>query len=151
MSVSLGPLYHWSPRTRLGGIKRRGLVPGQRNELQPAARLRIPTETWEGSDYDDETGRELTLEETVARFRQSGLCFAVSPMLAWELSHGTWRTIGTFDLWEVWLEGDDEVRVLPNFGAHLTEVRVYNRIPKGRLLWVGERTVTNPRRKNGHP
>lgn len=27
----LGPLYHWSPRERLSGIKRLGLVPGKRN------------------------------------------------------------------------------------------------------------------------
>src|SRR5664279_2611949 len=27
----LGPLYHWSPRRRLSGIKRTGLEPGKKN------------------------------------------------------------------------------------------------------------------------
>jgi hypothetical protein len=151
VSTQLGALYHWSPRSRLSGIKRQGLVPGKRNVVEPAKMAKIPTQTWAGELEDPETGRPITLEEAIAAFRMDSICFAVSPMYAWELSHGTWGTLGTFDLWEVWLEDTDEVRILPNFGRIITEVRVYNRIPKRRLLHVGERTVTNSRRKNAHP
>lgn len=150
MSTNLGPLYHWSPRARLSGIKRRGLVPGERNLHTPQVRAKIPTEAWE-LDLEDEDGDPRTLEEAIAEFRQPGICFATSPMLAWELSHGTWRSLGVFDLWEVWIDPEDEVRILPEFGSIIREVRVYNRVPKSRLIWVGERTVTNPRRRNGHP
>lgn len=119
--MTLGPLYHWSPRDRLSSIKRLGLTPGKRNI--------------NGSSYTNTvTGKE---EE----FLQPALCFSLDPATAWAYSHGTWRSTGTFDLWQVWLEATDEVHILPMWGSRIVEVRVHNRIPKRRLILIGERTV----------
>lgn len=115
--MDLGPLYHWSPRTRLTSIKRLGLVPR-------APRV-SPTE---GDDEDD-------------GFRQDGVCFSADPATAWNHSHGVFKVSGTYDLWQVWLVPTDEVHVLPMWGDHIIEVRVMNRLYKRRLLWVGERTI----------
>lgn len=119
--MSLGPLYHWSPRSRLGGIKRLGLVPGKPN--------------MHGSTYVN----AVTGEED--EFLQPGVCFSTDPATAWRYSHAVWRSTGEFDLWQVWLEPTDEVHVLPMWGGRITEVRVHNRIPKRRLIHIGERTV----------
>lgn len=122
MTLGLGPLYHWSPRDRLNNIKKLGLVPGHRNMMGPTYH-----------DPDDPSKGE---------FRQDGICLAVDAATAWAYSHGTWKTVGTFDLWQVWLVSTDEVHILPQWGDRIVEVRVKNRIKKARLVWVGERTVT---------
>lgn len=129
MSTQLGPLYHWSPRDRLKSIKRQGLVPGKRNVAGPR---------WNGTEDDPniDDNRDLGAGE----FRQAGVCFSPSPATAWGHSHGCWRSVGTFDLWQVDLIDTDEVHVNPQWGATIIEVRVHNRIPKSRLIWVGERT-----------
>lgn len=120
--MTLGPLYHWSPRERLASIKRHGLMPGKRN--------------FHGSTYTNEvTGEE---EE----FLQPMLCFSLDPGTAWDYSHGCWKSAGTFDLWMVTLDPTDAVHVQPSWGARLHEIRVANRIPKRRLRWIGERVVT---------
>jgi hypothetical protein len=119
--MTLGPLYHWSPRSRLGGIRRLGLVPGKRNVAGPTLH-----------DPDDPSAGE---------FRQPCVCFSLDPVTAWAYSHAVWRSTGEFDLWQVWLEPTDEVHVLPMWGGRIVEVRVHNRIPKRRLIHVGERTV----------
>ena len=75
-------------------------------------------------------------------FRQGGVCCSTDPATAWAYSHGAWRSVGTFDLWEFLLDPADEVHVLPMWGGRIIEVRVHNRIKKRRLLWVAERTVT---------
>lgn len=129
MSTILGPLYHWSPRGRLGGIRRLGLVPGRRNITGPALH---------GVDKDGQTIRD---DDGSAEFRQPGVCLSPSPGTAWNYSHGCWRTSGTFDLWQVELTETDEVHILPMWGGRIVEVRVHNRIKKSRLVWVGERTV----------
>lgn len=123
---TLGHLYHWSPRERLPGIKRLGLVPGRRNHHGPVFH-------W------DEDGNE-----TSAEYRQDSVSFGPTPALAWAYSHGAWKSVGTFDLWEVQLEPTDEVHVQPMWGDRIVEIRVHNRIKKSRLIWVGERT--EPRR-----
>lgn len=117
----LGPLYHWSPRERRKGIERYGLMPGKSN--------------MHGSkSLNPVTGDE---EE----FLQSGVCFSLDPITAWNYSHGVWKSTGVFDLWQVWLEPTDEVHVLPMWGGRITEIRVHNRIMKRRVKHVGERIV----------
>lgn len=120
--MTLGPLYHWSPRDRLSSIKRLGLVPGKRNVAGPTYH-----------DPDDPDAGE---------FVQPGVCLSPDPATAWAYSHGAWRSTGTFDLWQVWLEPADEVHVLPMWGDRVVEVRVHNRIRKARLVFIGERTVS---------
>lgn len=113
----IGPLYHWSPRTRLASIKRLGLVPGRRT----VTRL-------EGDDEDD-------------GFRQDAVCFSPDASTAWNYSHDVFNVPGTYDLWQVWLVPSDAVHILPMWGDRIIEVRVANRIYKRRLLWIGERTI----------
>jgi len=130
LSSDLGPLYHWSPRSRLGGIKRLGLMPGMRN-----AHGRV----LHGVDED---GEQIRGDDGSVEFRQDSVCFSPTPVRAWNYSHGAWKTTGTFDLWSVVLIPTDEVHILPQWGSTIVEIRVRNRIPKSRLVWVGERTVT---------
>jgi len=118
MATDLGPLYHWSPRERLKGIKRLGLVPGKK---------KYPY-------VNNVTGeKEFYIQDSVS--------FSLDPATAWNYSHGCWRSVGTFDLWQVFLNPSDEVHIQPNWGGRINEVRVKNRIPKSRLIWIGERTV----------
>jgi hypothetical protein len=121
--VTLGPLYHWSPRTRLNSIKRLGLVP-----------KKSPVLLTEGEGEDD-------------GFRQGGVCFSLDPATAWAYSHAVFKVPGTYDLWQVWLESSDEVHILPMWGDRIIEVRVFNRIRKARLHWIGERTLAPVRAK----
>lgn len=121
LSSDLGPLYHWSPRGRLSSINRLGLVPGMRNLAGPT--------------YHDPN------DKSKGEFRQDGVCFSTDPATAWAYSHETWRSTGKFDLWMVILQPEDEVHILPMWGGRIIEVRVKNRIPKRRLIWVGEREV----------
>lgn len=112
--ISLGPLYHWSPRTRLNGITRLGLVPGKRPSVGS-----IPAVT---------NGTPM-------------VCLGVTPADAWALSGDMhWAAgLGPWDLWQAWLTATDEVHVLANWGPSLREIRVANRIPKSRLTWIGTR------------
>jgi len=114
VSNDIGPLYHWSPRTRLSSIKKQGLVP-----------RKPPVYTDDG-------------------FRQSGVCFSLDPATAWNHSHEVFQVPGIYDLWQVEPVPTDEVHVLPMWGGRVLEVRVMNKIPKARLVWVGERTIPNP-------
>lgn len=131
MSVTLGHLYHWSPRSRLGGIRREGLQPGKRNV---SGRTAHASDEWIPSVPGT--------PRPTGEFRQPAVCLSPSPAVAWAYSHGVWGTLGTFDLWEVRLVDTDDVEVLRQWGAQVNEVRVHNRIPKRRLVWVGERTIS---------
>lgn len=128
MSTELGPMYHWSPRTRLDSIKRLGLMPGRRNY----------------HDYYAEYTNTVTGKKEV--FRSEYVAFSPSPATAWDYSHGAWKSDGTFDLWQVSLIPDDEVHINPLWGSEIIEVRVHNRIKKSRLTWIGERVVGPPNR-----
>ncbi len=121
--TEIGPLYHWSPRERLASIKRLGLVPARRNHHGPVYH-------W------DENG-----DETRSEYRQDSISFSLDAATAWSFSHGAWKSVGIFDLWQVWLVKDDEVHISPMWGGRIIEIRVKNRIRKARLIWVGERTV----------
>lgn len=121
LTGDLGALYHWSPRGRLSSIKSRGLVPGKRNITGP---------TYHNPD-----------DPSFGEFRADYICSSPDLATAWEYSHAVWGSTGTFDLWQFWLYNTDEVRVLPMWGSRIVEVRIHNRIPKSRLIWIGERTV----------
>lgn len=128
MSAQLGPLYHWSPRDRRASILRLGLVPGRRNFHGPV---------FNGPGVD-ENGEDIVVP---GEWRANYVCLGTTPVRAWKYSHGAWKSTGTFDLWSATLEDSDEVHVNPFWGDRIIEVRVHNRIPKSRLIWVGERTV----------
>jgi hypothetical protein len=73
---------------------------------------------------------------------QKAVCLGTSPSHAWSLCGALRATQGdVWDLWQVSLDEDDWTIPLPFFGYRLEEVRVANRIPKGRVWHVGERTV----------
>jgi hypothetical protein len=126
---NLGPLYHWSPRNRLNGIKRQGLMPGKRNIGGPV---------YHGK-HDDPNLNNADLG--TGEYRQESISFSLDPVTAWSYSHEVFQSKGTFDLWLVHLIDSDEVHILPSWGGNLVEIRVTNRIRKARLHWVGERTV----------
>lgn len=111
----LPPLYHWSPRSRAASIRRLGLVPGKRPTI--------------GTTRTVTDGRYM-------------VCLAPDPAAAWSLSGAIWaRELGVvWDLWQAHLVDTDEVHVRPDFGPRIVEVRVANRIPKRRLVWLAERS-----------
>lgn len=77
-----------------------------------------------------------------SEFRQPAVCTSADPVIAWNYSHGAWKSKGTFDLWQFYLEPTDEVEIRNIWGDRLLEIRIYNRIKKARLIWIGERSVT---------
>lgn len=130
MATELGPLYHWSPRQRLGGIKRYGLMPGKRNITGS-----LPdSDVWEPLYEGD-------IEPPRDKFRQPAVCTSTDPAEAWAYSYDIWKIVGTFDLWQFRLVDTDDVEILRQWGARIFEVRIHNRIHKRRLIWVGERTI----------
>lgn len=109
MLERLGSLYHWSPLDRRAEILRDGLVPGSRATM---------------------VGSEIGY-----------VCLGTSPRGAWMLSGDLEWAEGTddWDLWQVSLADTDEVRVRPNYGARIDEVKVHNLIPADRVWWTGTR------------
>lgn len=69
------------------------------------------------------------------------ICLSPDAATAWALSGG--HRIATphpeWDLWQVHIDKDDEVHVVPFWGRGLMEVRVANRIPKSRLIYLASR------------
>ena len=130
------PLFHWSPPAARKGIVRRGL----RATCPTAVPYVLPEEPMKpGHHWIDQD--ELPSVNCV--------CLGTSPMHAWALSGDISGVRGeTWDLWEVRLDEQDRVYPHPEVGMSLGEVRVGNAIPKSRVLWVAERTVsgtyTNP-------
>lgn len=110
------PIYHWSPRSRLGSIRRRGLVPGC-----------APT-----------IGTISTVHDEV-----HVLCFSTDPWYAWRLSGDMgWVPEGTtWDLWQTEVASTDAVHIRAEYGPRIMEVRIANRIPKSRLHWIAERST----------
>lgn len=104
-------------------------MPGKRNVLGATKHLAIG-EVWEGEGPPPK-----------GEFRQAAVCCSPDAATAWAYSHGAWGTVGDFDLWQFTLEPEDDVEVLRQWGARIVEVRVYNRVKKSRLVWLGERTV----------
>lgn len=111
-------LYHWSPRERRKSIERRGLQPGSRS-LQGA-------------------------------WRPPYIALSRDPIMAWTLvlRKGETDHLTTWDLWSVSVYDLAHYEMLydhyPDTGRQfIHEVRVYDRIYKRDLNWVGERTI-NP-------
>lgn len=113
----LTPVYHWSPRDRLKGIRRHGLLPGK------------PPTVGTVSAVHDEV---------------QVICCSPDPLLAWRLSGDcSWaREVPVWDLWQVELRESDRVYIRSEFGPRVWEVRVANRIPKSRVRWLAERAVS---------
>lgn len=124
MSLVLPVLYHWSPAECRPRINRRG--------LRPTCPTAVPVGLPMPGD-----ARIVDPDATVR-----AVCLGTSPSHAWSLSGALWAERGAvWDLWQVTLDVDDEVHPLPFYGHRLGEVRVANRIPKGRIWLVGQRTV----------
>jgi hypothetical protein len=122
--LQLTPLYHWSPAGRRRSIERRGLQPGMR----PSRPM---------YDLDGETEID---------WRADHIYLAPDPVTAARMS---WRVFGEpgqeWDLWQAELVAVDNVRMREDSGPYVLEVRVYNRIPKSRLTWLGSRVLRDHR------
>lgn len=109
MNERLGALYHWSPADRRPSILKHGLVPGSTTTL---------------------CGSEIGY-----------VCLGSTPRGGWLLSGDMeWASeIEDWDLWQVTLVDGDEVRIRPDWGPNIVEVKVHNTIPPDRVWWVGTR------------
>jgi hypothetical protein len=115
------PLYHWSPTERRKSIMWRGLTPGQ----------------W----------------STDRLWKPPVVCFASNPDLAWSLSGKTarGRQIHSWDLWMLWSDdvpgGYEEIvdYYKDSDRSYVKEYRVYERIFKRHLWYVGTRTQEGQR------
>lgn len=109
-------LFHWSPVTNRDSINRIGLVPYKR-----------------------------TLQ---GEWRPPYVCFSDDPILAWVLSGQMWPGIKRWDLWMCNFEGQtsfDHYEIVTdtfvNTGRHyIKEYRIYTRVYKRDLHWIGART-----------
>lgn len=111
-------LYHWAPSRSRKGIMRRGLEPGH----------------W----------------STDRMWKPPYVAYAESPQLAWILSAGQSHRLRHPDSWDLWLTGmDDVVRLHKGAEAlmfdggedRVKEWRVYGRMPKSTLWFVGTRML----------
>ena len=114
------PLYHWSPTSRRKAIIRRGFTPG----------------SW----------------STDRLWKPPVICFANDPELAWTLSGDTprGRQVDSWDLWMIRtdaLDGYEEiVDYYPNSReTYVKEYRVYQRVMKRDIFYVGTRTQAGQR------
>lgn len=105
-----GAWYHWSPTERRNQIIRYGLMPGQ----------------W----------------STDKLWKPPCVCLASTPNLAWVLSGRTSRgsQIDSWDLWEVFVGDQSGYEELYFDSGVVKEIRVYERIYKRNVWFVGERT-----------
>ena len=105
------PLYHWSPASRRKQINRYGLRPGSRSVCQ--------------------------------QWKPPYICFSDSPSLAWVLSRTHAQPGEEWDLWMIWnnvAKGYEKLKCGDNpSGAWPTEYRVYERIWKRDVWYVGSR------------
>lgn len=68
------------------------------------------------------------------------VCFADSPSLAWSLSGGLHKGLyPSWDLWMVWASYLDGYEILPFDNGDPKEYRVYHRIYKRHVWYVGTR------------
>lgn len=124
MTSSTGPFYHWSPRSRLSGIRREGLMPGK-----PSVG---------GNVYP--LGANGAEDRTKPPWRQNSVSASPDPATAWTYLGPARRVGGAFDLWQFWLAPEDKIVRRRRENGVVVEVRVGNRIRKSRLHWIGERT-----------
>jgi hypothetical protein len=107
-------LYHWSPVVNHDSILRRGLCIKHRS--------------------------------INGEWRPPYICFAPTPSLAWALSATHNRHIKKWDLWCCWNDSVSGYEKLFQGDKNWpktwpTEYRVYERIPKSRLWYVGTRNL----------
>lgn len=71
------------------------------------------------------------------------VCLGTCPRRSWALSGDTLREgeVDSWDLWQVFPLDTWDVRMLPQWGCCLAEVRVYNTISPDRLWLIGERKL----------
>jgi hypothetical protein len=105
-------LYHWSPSSRRASINRRGFVPGS-----------------------------LSL---CGLWRPPFTCFSDTPELAWILSGRIHPEVPDWDLWCVDKQDLEHVEIILDtyYDTHrhyIKEYRVYHRIYKRYIWWVGSR------------
>lgn len=103
-------LYHWSPRNRRDGIKRRGLKIGSRHAVHSPG------------------------------WKATYLCFSDSPSWAWAHSGQTSHEPGEWDLWMVWshdlparAKRSDSQPGMP------TEYRCFGDVAKGKMWYLATR------------
>lgn len=120
MSDDPFPLYHWSPTNRRKQITRYGL--------------------------------RVSMWSTDRVWKPPMVCFAANPELAWVLSAGTPRgkAVESWDLWVMWSDvpaGFEEITdTYPDTGrSYIKEYRVYERVMKRDLWFVGTRTQRGER------
>ena len=102
-------LFHWSPSTRHRSILRRGLEPGKLS--------------------------------TDRLWRPPYVAYAPHPSLAWALSGRFRPEVESWDLWQTWtsrIEGGYET-LFDDRDNTIKEFRVYERIPKRDIWYVGTR------------
>jgi len=105
-------LYHWSPRKRREGILRNGLCPHKPGVL--------------------------------TQWKPPYVCFSDSPSLAWALSAEFARKKHFWDLWMVWSNQVEPYEMISNIVTEVgtckpTEYRIYKRVPKSKIWFVGSR------------
>lgn len=111
MAKEGGTWFHWAPTERRRGINHKGLMPGQ----------------WSRDRL----------------WRPPYICLTHRPSWAWGLSGQMDREkqIKHWDLWEVWLPGDQPYEVLRSLDGSIDEIRVYERIFKRNVWYVGSREL----------
>lgn len=109
----LDDLYHWSPADRFDQVFREGLRPHSRPSVCQTTSL-------------------------------SYVCLSPNPARAWSLSGDMeWVSeVDEWDLWQVRLADSDDVRIRPDFGPVIQEVKVHGPIPADRIWWVARRIAT---------
>ncbi|MER5608358.1 hypothetical protein AB0F93_00180 [Micromonospora tulbaghiae] len=109
----LPDLYHWSPADRFDAISRDGLRPHSRPTVCQTTTL-------------------------------SYVCLSPNPARAWSLSGDMdWTAeVDDWDLWQVRLADGDNVRIRPEFGREVMEIKVFGPIPADRVWWVARRIST---------
>lgn len=98
---------------------------------------------WSPADRQDQIlteGLRPNQSNTVASGPLAHVCLGPDPATAWSLSGGMeWAEVDVWDLWQVALADTDPVRVRPDFGPRLLEIKVLGPIPPDRLWWCGRR------------
>jgi len=104
--------FHWSPTARRAQIRRKGLIPGQRS--------------------------------VDGLWKPPYVCYADDPGLAWNLSGRIHPEIESWDLWMTKLDSVSGYETLffdgGAYDGQVKEVRVYERVFKRDLWFVGART-----------
>lgn len=111
-------LYHWAPTSRRKSILNMGLCPGKKSRC--------------------------------GLWKPPYVCFTKSPSLSWGSSAdmGITGKVEDFDLWMVWSNCLGGYELLPEYKGGMREYRVYHRIKKSLIWYVGTRTF-KPRATTG--